>query len=141
LPWNHTLQLRYSDLDYLGHVTAAAHLTHFEEARTAWLAAAWKTAHPAYVVARQELRYLREVLLEDGPLTISVVPVRLGTSSFDVEESLVTASGECKTRSRATLVSWDLLERKATSMSDVQRSALEARLAAPSGSWPAGPQQ
>jgi acyl-CoA thioester hydrolase len=126
--WDYTLHLRISDLDYLGHITAAAYLVYFEEARAAWLAETWQIRLPAYVVARQELQYVREVLVEDSPLTISIVPVRLGNASFDIEESLVTNSGDCRNRSRATLVNWDPAGRSPRPLSDTQRASLAAQM-------------
>jgi acyl-CoA thioester hydrolase len=126
--WTHTLHLRFADLDYLGHVTAAAYLAHFEEARAAWLCETWDIELPVYVVARQELEYLREVRLPDGPLTFDISVVRIGTASFDVAETLATRTGEVKNRSAATLVTWDIPTRRPRPLSPAERGALEAQL-------------
>jgi acyl-CoA thioester hydrolase len=136
MAWKRTLSLRYQDVDYLGHVTTTAYLALFEESRMAWLADTWSTRFPPYVVVCQELHYVHEVLLEDDPLTISAVPVRLGRSSFDIEESLFAAGGECKSRSRATLVAWDTEARHARPMTDTERSALAAQCETPTAAWP-----
>jgi acyl-CoA thioesterase FadM len=127
--WAHTLHLRFADLDYLGHVTAAAYLAHFEEARAAWLCETWGIEWPVYVVARQELEYLREVRLADSPLTIEIGVARIGGSSFGVRETLTSCSGELKNRSEATLVTWDLPTRRPRPLTADERTALEAQLA------------
>jgi acyl-CoA thioester hydrolase len=136
MAWERRIQLRYRDLDYLGHLTAAAYLTLFEEARVAWMAESFGVELPIYVVARQEIDYLREVRLGDGPLTFSVAPVRLGRSSIAIEETLVTAGGDLRTRSRASLVMWRLEERAPRPLSAHERSALERQLTTRSESSP-----
>lgn len=136
MPWDRGLTLRHYDVDYLGHVTAAAYLTFFEEARVAWLMETWDTRFPAYVVARQELLYEREVLLEDSPLTISVSLVRLGERSFDVEESMLTVAGDLRSRSRATLVAWNREERHSRPVTETERAAMAAQLEPSPADWP-----
>jgi acyl-CoA thioester hydrolase len=130
MPSSSELQLRFADLDYLGHVTAAAYLMFFEEARVNWLVDLWRTPFPAYVVARQEIEFLREVALDDSPVELSIDLVHLGTSSFDVEESLTVSSGFRTTRSKATLVAWDRPGRCARPLAEAERRGLESQLGA-----------
>lgn len=135
-PRRHIINSRFADLDYLGHVTTTSYLAYYEEARTQWLSEAWSTHLPAYVVARQELVYLKELLLTDSPIEIRLALTRLGNGSLDVEESLVTSAGECKNRSRATLVMWDRDLRKARPFTHTERSRLQSALAEPDDDWP-----
>jgi acyl-CoA thioesterase FadM len=128
VPWSQTLSLRIQDVDYRGHLSAAACLALYNDTRVAWLAEAWNTDVPVYTVVYQELRVIRSVLMHDGPLTLSIVPVRLGMSSFDVEESLFTASGDCRSRSRAELVACDIESSRPRALTVGERSALEAQL-------------
>jgi acyl-CoA thioesterase FadM len=128
LPWSQTLSLRVQDVDYHGYLSATACLAFYEDTRVAWLAEAWDTRFPVYTVVYQELRFIRPVLLHDGPVTLSIVPVRLGTASFEVEESLLTASGDCRNRSRAKLVACDVESRRPRPLTLGERSALEAEL-------------
>jgi acyl-CoA thioester hydrolase len=125
MTWTHTLHLRYSDLDYIRHVTAAAYLTHFEEARARWLAQLWQTSLPTYVVVHQELDYLSEVRLEHSPLTISVRAVEVRRSSFDIAEVLTIGTGEVMTRSAATLLTFDPEARRSRPLTEQERAALE----------------
>jgi acyl-CoA thioester hydrolase len=127
-PWAYSLTLRPTDIDYLGHVTAAAYLAFFEEARVRWLGEAWQMPRPTYVLARQELDYLGEIRADDAPLTVTIAVARLGTSSFDVAEELMIKSGECKNRSRATLVAWDPDRRRSRPLEETERTALSAQL-------------
>lgn len=129
--WTHSLALRPSDIDYLGHVTATAYLAFFEEARVRWLGEAWQMRHPTYVLVRQELDYLGEIRIGDSPLTVTIAVTRLGTASFDVAEELISNSGECKNRSRATLVAWDPDRRRSRPLNQAERAALTAQLVEP----------
>ncbi len=130
-PWTHRLTLRPNDIDYLGHVTAAAYLAFFEEARVRWLGEAWRMPRPTYVVVRQELDYLGEIRTDDAPLTVTIAVTRIGTSSFNVAEELMINSGDCKNRSRATLVAWDPDRRRSRALKQTERAALSAQLVAP----------
>jgi acyl-CoA thioester hydrolase len=125
MPWERRHPLRFGDTDQLGHVTASAYLMLFEETRTAWLAEAFGVRLPIYVVARQEIDYLREVLLDDGPVSLTVEVTRIGRSSFDIAETLAAAGGDVRARSRATLVLWDLEARRPRPITDGERAALE----------------
>lgn len=58
-------QVRFSDLDAMGHVNNARYLTFFEEGRAHWFREAWglpleSTAYPV-IVARVELDYLAPI--------------------------------------------------------------------------------
>jgi len=126
--WSRQLHLRYGDLDYLGHVTAAAYLAHFEETRSAWIAEILDIRFPIYVVAHQEIEYLREVLLEDSPLTITVAVSKIGRSSMVIAETLLSRDGTLHARSRATLVMWDREIRRPRPMTERERTAFSAAL-------------
>jgi acyl-CoA thioesterase FadM len=128
--WEHRFSIGPADLDYLGHLTAAAYLAFFEEARVGWLSAVWDTELPSYVVARQELVFRREVMTSDNPLRISISVGPIDGSTFEVSEALYTADGQCRTTSWARLVAWDRAERKARPLSRREVDGL--------GSLPAG---
>jgi acyl-CoA thioester hydrolase len=125
--WITSIQLRAADLDYLGHVTAAAYLVFFEEARTRWLAECWGHPDPPYVVARQQIEYLRELLLEEAEITIRIRLARIGCSSLDVVEQLEVRGGEPKARSEARLVVWDTATRSSRPLTSEERLALLAQ--------------
>ncbi|MFF8605623.1 acyl-CoA thioesterase [Streptomyces sp. NPDC015346] len=100
--------------DYLGHVTAYAHLKLLEEARWRWLRDLWHESEPAFVLARQELDYRRELLVDDGPAAVEIAVERLSRSSFTLAERIVTSGTTLHTTSRAVLVRWDRSERCST---------------------------
>jgi acyl-CoA thioester hydrolase len=126
LAWQRQISLRFRDLDYLGHVTAAEYLAIFEEGRAAWLSERFQIPLPIYVVARQEIDFDREVRLEDGPITVSIYLVRVGISSVQISETLCSRVGAVHARSRATLVMWDVDARSSRELTAAERAALES---------------
>ncbi|MBS1843310.1 MAG: acyl-CoA thioesterase [Actinobacteria bacterium] len=127
-PWTTSIRLRSFDLDYLGHVTAAAFLGFFEEARVRWLSDAWESSTPTYVVARQEIDFQHELRLEEEEITIRIQLARVGRSSFDVVEALEVRPDRLKATSAATLVAWDDGRRRARPLDEGERAALLAQL-------------
>lgn len=119
--WHTTFHLRFRDFDYLGHMTATSYLAFFEEARVAWFTEGTGVRQPAYVVARQEIDFEREVLPGDGPLTLTIEPIGRGARRVDVREELRGADGTLRARSTATLVMWDREARRPRAVSDAER--------------------
>jgi acyl-CoA thioesterase FadM len=125
--WSTQLELDDGDTDYLGHITAAAHLALFERARTAWLAQVTGEVLPAFVVVRQALDYHRELLLAAGPVTIALRPLALTRSTVTVHETMTPAQGTTTTESRAVLVRWDREQRRSMPFSALERERIDAR--------------
>jgi acyl-CoA thioester hydrolase len=97
----------------------------FEEGRAAWLSARFDTPYPTYVVARQEIDFEREIRLPDGPVTLNIELVRLGTKSLQVAETIESRDGRIHARSRAVLVMWNPDARTSRALTDSERASLE----------------
>jgi acyl-CoA thioester hydrolase len=123
--WATELELRLTDIDYLGHLTAAAYPMLYEEARMLFLGKLWATEKPTYAIVKQTLGYEHEVLLRDGPVTIAIAVTRIGTSSFDLSEVLMNRAGNVCARSAATLVAWDTENRRSRALRVQEREALQ----------------
>lgn len=98
------IQVRFRDLDALGHVNNAVYLSYFEVARVAYfgrLERDWlEKGH--FILARAEVDFLRPILLGDA-VEVGVRVVRLGRSSFDMEY-LLRANGEAAARGKTVQV-------------------------------------
>lgn len=98
------VQVRFRDLDALGHVNNAVYLTYFEVARAAYfsrLERDWvERGH--FILARAEVDFLRPIHLEDL-VEVGVRVVRIGRSSFDMEYR-VEVQGEEAARGRTVQV-------------------------------------
>jgi acyl-CoA thioesterase FadM len=128
MPWASQLQLCENDVDYLGHITAAAHLKLFDDARTGWLAEVTNDPLPPFVVVRQELDYRRELRLTDGPVTITTEPLGLSRSTVTVHERMASERDTLHTESHAVLVRWDRERRRSTPFSARERQRIEWQL-------------
>jgi acyl-CoA thioesterase FadM len=122
--WTADLDLKEEWVDYLGHVTAAAHLAIFEEARTRWLMTIMDDDQPSFVLVRQELDYRRELLFSTGRVSASVTAVRLGRSSLTIVEAIRSSVG-IHTESRAVLVRWDRTRRCSMHFPPIERGRIE----------------
>ncbi len=89
---NVLIQVRFKDVDQMGHVNNANHFTYFELARVMYFNEVvneiieWK--EQGIILAHMEIDYKRPVLLTDEVYVYSRVS-KLGAKSFDVEYKIV----------------------------------------------------
>ena len=121
------IEIRWRDLDGLGHVNHAVFLTYLEEARDEWLerlldppGGVW-----SYVVARVEIDYRRELRLDDEVVVARCGLDRIGTSSVRTRESLITRAGETVAEAVVVLVARDEQTGRSRPLTGAERAAFE----------------
>ena len=118
-----TLEIRWRDIDALGHVNNAVYLTYLEELLTSWLQPA---IGDDWVNARIELDWRQELRLADRQVIAHGELLRLGNSSltariwFERPDGVVAAEGE------AVVVAWDPAARCSRPLTPEERERLEA---------------
>lgn len=122
--WRVELPLLDEYVDYLGHITATAHLALFEQSRTLWLREITAEHEPAFAVVRQELDYCDELLMDDGPVGVDLRVVALSRSTVTVREHLRSIDGVLRTRSDAIFVRWDRSARRSMPFLPAERDLL-----------------
>lgn len=127
--FEHSVGVRWRDVDALGHVNHAVFLTYLEEARDALFAQV--LGDVMYVMVRIELDFRAEIRLDDRRVTVRVEVERLGTTSLTTRETLLTLSGEVAAEARVVTVRWDADRRKPVPFTDAERARLQP--AAPPG--------
>ena len=79
------IQVRFSDLDVLGHVNNTIYLSYFEMARVHYfkelLGEGWDWNKFGIVLAKNEVEYFKSVLLNHEPL-ITIYTEHIGSKSF-----------------------------------------------------------
>lgn len=87
------IQIRFKDVDRLGHVNNANHITYFELARVEYFNALmgdikidWESE--SLILAKIEMEYKQPILLEDKVFAYTWVS-RIGSKSFDMACSIV----------------------------------------------------
>ena len=93
------IQVRFADLDLMGHVNNSVYLSYFEMARVHFFAKIlgleWDWDTQGIILVRNEIDYIKPILLHDKPLVFISVE-EIGNKSFTlsykikVEEKLVT---------------------------------------------------
>ena len=126
------IDIRWRDLDALGHVNQAVYQTYGEEIVDAWFrdvlglpkGTVWD-----YVVVRLTTNYRSELRMTDEEVVGSVRVVRVGTSSVTLALELRAGSdGRVAAETEVVFAVWDPEQRAARPLDDDERAKLEAAL-------------
>jgi acyl-CoA thioester hydrolase len=123
--FEHQVDVRWRDVDALGHVNHAVFLTYLEEGRDAFFAQTL-ASDPIYVVVRLEVDLRAEVRYRDRRVTVRIEVERLGTTSLTTRETIITPANEVVAEARVVTVRWDSGQRKPVPFSEAERARLEA---------------
>jgi acyl-CoA thioester hydrolase len=123
--FEHQVDVRWRDVDALGHVNHAVFLTYLEEGRDAYFAQTL-ASDPIYVVVRLEVDLRAEVRYPDRRVTVRIEVERLGTTSLTTRETIITPANEVVAEARVVTVRWDSGQRKPVPFSEAERARLEA---------------
>lgn len=107
-PYEIPIEVRFRDLDAMGHVNNAVYVTYFEHGRAAFFRDIFGVRSVSgidFIVARMEVDYRRPVLLSD-PAVLQLRISEVGRTSFAVEYRLL-ASGEVAAEGRSVQVFYD----------------------------------
>jgi acyl-CoA thioester hydrolase len=121
--FEHPVDVRWRDVDALGHVNHAVFLTYLEEGRDAFFSEILGS-DPLYVVARIEIDLRAEVRYQDRQVTVRIEVERLGRTSLTTRETIRTPPGEVMARARVVTVRWDADRRKPIPFSEAERMRL-----------------
>ncbi len=100
------IEIRFNDIDAMGHVNNAAIVTYFEEGRKALFCDTLKGSTPGgfnFIVARLECDYILPVRLEDR-LLLNMRVSAIGTKSFGLAYTLIDATDENRVFARGSSV-------------------------------------
>jgi acyl-CoA thioester hydrolase len=120
----HRVQMRWRDLDGLGHVNHTVVLTYLEEGRDAWLAR-HGIRREEYVVGRCNVNFRREIDPAWQTVTVHTAVRELGRSSLVTHERIVDDAGQLVVEAEFGLVLWDPELRGSRPISDEERASLE----------------
>jgi acyl-CoA thioester hydrolase len=119
----HRVQMRWRDLDGLGHVNHTVALTYLEEGRDAWLAE-HGIPREEYVVGRCTVNFRREIDPGQQAVTVECGLRRLGRSSVTTSERILDDAGQVVVEAEFGLVLWDPKQRGSRPISDEERASL-----------------
>ncbi len=124
--FEYPVDVRWRDVDALGHVNHAVFLTYLEEGRDALYTRA--LGEPRYVVARIEVDLRAEVRYPDRRVTVRIAVEHLGKTSLTTRETILTPSGQAAAEARVVTVRWDAGHRRPVPFSQAERARLAAAM-------------
>jgi acyl-CoA thioester hydrolase len=119
----HSVQMRWRDLDGLGHVNHVVVLTYLEEGRDAFLAE-HGIDRDEYVVGRCSVQFNGEIDPGFEAVTVQCELRELGTKRISTRERVLDHAGNAVVEASFDLVLWDPAARASRQISDAERAAL-----------------
>lgn len=125
----YTPEIRFSDIDAMGHVNNATYLTYFEQARIHFfnqLLGEWDWEKVGILLARNEVNYKQPIFYKDK-VQIHTRVSKVGGKSLEMEYSIIKAEREGEvlcTDGKSVLVCFDYQSQKTISVPDSWRELL-----------------
>jgi acyl-CoA thioester hydrolase len=123
------VQLRWRDMDMLGHLNQSVYHELLEEGRAALITEIVRRvegnhSHGSYVLAHVDLDYHAEVRKEHGEVEIVVRLAHVGTSSLRLEHEIRLPDGRLAASGKTVLVAWDPVSRGKRALTEAELAAL-----------------
>ncbi len=127
------IQMRFRDIDGMGHVNNAVYLSYVELARTQFYmhhANKQTLDEIDFILAHVDIDFESQATWGDQ-IQVSVWPSKIGNSSFTLSYEITEKrTGRTLARAKSVLVSYDYEKRKSKPIPDDFRSLLQAALEA-----------
>jgi acyl-CoA thioester hydrolase len=129
--FEHTVrvQLRWRDIDLLGHLNQSVYHELLEEGRIALIAELVRRVgdghtQSGYVLAHVDLDHLTEVRKDHGEVDVVVRLAHVGTSSLRLDNEIRLLDGTVAATGSSVIVAWDPVNRSKRVLSEHERAAL-----------------
>jgi acyl-CoA thioester hydrolase len=120
------LELRFRDLDLLGHLNQAAYHDLLGEARAGFFVAATGGRLMDYVVRRVELDYLAEIGAGHRHVDIRTEALAVGARSLTLSHEIVRPDGVVSAAGLSVMVAFDRVARTARPVPAAERELFQA---------------
>lgn len=126
VPFETTVDLRYRDIDAMGHVNNAVYASLLEQARADYFDVVFGSdlSREGSVLASLSIEYERPIELRDGPVTITIDVPRVGTSSVPMTYELHRSDGERAATAETVQVAYDREAGSSVPLPDAWRVAI-----------------
>jgi acyl-CoA thioester hydrolase len=123
------IDIRFKDLDSLGHVNHAVFITYFEEGRKAFFQKFFDVRDASelnFIMAHVRCDYLKPIQLSHRRVTLQMQVSKMGNKSFDLEYRLIdpTDPDAIFATGASVQVCFDYQDNKSVRMSDKMRAIL-----------------
>jgi acyl-CoA thioesterase FadM len=123
------MQLRWRDMDTLGHLTHSVYHDFLAEARVAAVAAVAPGELERFVLARTEVNHRREVRQSDGFVDVQARITAVSRRSVTIDHEVLLADGQVALDGSSVLVGWDPERRGSREFDEDERAGLLGRIA------------
>ncbi len=121
------IQVRFSDLDVLGHVNNSIYLSYFETARVHYFAhllgEEWDWQRNGVLLVKNEVEYHKPILLHDAPL-VHIYTDHIGEKSFTLSYEIKVGDA-VYTTGKSVLVCFDASKHATIPIDPVMKDALD----------------
>jgi acyl-CoA thioester hydrolase len=122
------IQIRFNDIDVLGHVNNAVYQNYFDMARLRYFEKVFDQKmnwnDQALVLAKITIEYFNPIFLEEKIVVLSKI-YKLGNKSLQMKQEIVnTSTNEIKVTNDAVLVAFGSKENGAIQLPDIWRSKI-----------------
>jgi acyl-CoA thioester hydrolase len=119
------IEIRWRDLDALGHVNNAVYATYLEEARDEWMQRALEGAGDLwdYVLVRIAIDFRRELTQGDDAVLVRTRLTRIGTSSLTLREEILKLDGTLSAEAESVVVARDRVTGASRPLTMAEREA------------------
>jgi acyl-CoA thioester hydrolase len=122
--FSHTLEIRFKDIDALGHVNNAVYITYLEQTRAKYLEQlGLRGSHPTTILVGNEIDYLRPVLLHDR-LEVKMRCLSIGHKSLKFAYEIM-ANNTLAARAISTHVWYDFEQNMSVAVPPEAKAKLE----------------
>ena len=123
------VQLRWRDIDMLGHLNQSVYHEMLEEGRVALIAELMRRAgndhrHGVFVLAHVDLDHHAEVRKDHEEVDVVVRLAHVGTSSVVLQHEVKLLDGSVAASGKTVLVAWDPAARGKRALTERERAAL-----------------
>jgi acyl-CoA thioester hydrolase len=130
-PLEHSIrvQLRWRDMDMLGHLNQSVYHELLEEGRAALMTeivrrAGVERAHGTFVLVHVDLDYHTEVRKDHGEVEVVVRLDRVGNTSMTLQHEVRLPDGTLAASGATVLVAWDPVRRGKRELTGAERAVL-----------------
>ncbi|MCC6723764.1 MAG: acyl-CoA thioesterase [Saprospiraceae bacterium] len=126
------IQIRWSDLDPLGHVNNAVYVTYFEIVRGHFMLHAcpgWDWQRDMFLIGNVTVNFLKELKLTADVTAVHIRTSKIGNKSFVLEYAITSKKGDevvVHATGHTTQIMFDLKTRATIEIPDWVREALAA---------------
>ncbi|AWH95001.1 acyl-CoA thioesterase [Dietzia psychralcaliphila] len=124
-----TLQVRWADFDQFGHVNNVKYIEYAQEARILFVRSRFGPfglGNLPQVVRRVEIDHLRPVLRDSTSVDVEIEVEHVGTTSYQIRQTIFDAAGEVCCTLRVVMVAYDSSTSTAVEIPTGVRHVLEA---------------